>query len=417
LYFVFSHLDLDRPAIGHRIACIDREIENRQLQLIGVDPGRRQSFRQIKPQRDAWSQRALQQIAHALDQPAQIDRHHAQILLASERQQALGQRSASLCALQRAIDQPMQARIVRQALAQQVEITHHRHQQIVEVVRNTAGQLSNGLHFLCLPQLLLRLFAGGDFLHQVGRALFDALLEGRGQFRQRGALGSQLLQQILTFNFRGLTRRDVGANSDQGFEAAIKTTHRARTYLHPMLRTIRPDHTVFDAVVAARLDGLFQGRGPSRPIVGMHGFQQVLVGKGFAGAPPEIGLAGIGSLQLVVGQMQFQRTKMTGAQRGLQQAFAFGKVLQNCTALILATPASDGRADDAHQRGRMKRAFEECDIAKQLPEPGCIRISLGTPALMCQQHDWKIRPGRLTTQPGDQPAQIRRLDRLVGDNG
>jgi hypothetical protein len=35
---------------------------------------------------------------------------------------------------------------------------------------------------------------------------------------------------------------------------------------------------------------------------------------------------------------------------------------------------------------------------------------------MCQQHDWKVRPGRLTIQPGYQSAQIRRLDRLVGDN-
>ena len=191
---MFSHLDLDRAAIRHRVARIDREIEDRQFELVGVDPRRRQSFRQIKPQRDARPQRALEQIAHALDQRAQIDRHRAQILLARERQQALGQRSAALGALQRAIDQPMQARIVGQALAQQIEITHHRHQQIVEVMRDAAGELADRLHLLCLPQLLLRLFAGGDFLHQVGGALLDALLEGRGQFRQRRALGSQLLR-------------------------------------------------------------------------------------------------------------------------------------------------------------------------------------------------------------------------------
>jgi hypothetical protein len=149
----------------------------------------------------------------------------------------------------------------------------------------------------------------------------------------------------------------------------------------------------------------------------MHGIQQVLIGEGFAGAPAEIGLAGIRRLQLEVRQMQFQSAKVAGAQRGLQQAFAFGKVLQDRTALILATPASDGRADDAHQRGRMKRAFEKCDVAKQLPEPGGIGISLGTPALMCQQHDWKIRPRRLAVQPGYQSAQICRLDRLVGDDG
>ena len=62
------------------------------------------------------------------DQRAQIDRHRAQILLAREGQQALGQRGAALGALQRAVDQPVQARIVGQALAQQIEIAHHRHQ-------------------------------------------------------------------------------------------------------------------------------------------------------------------------------------------------------------------------------------------------------------------------------------------------
>jgi hypothetical protein len=153
----------------------------------------------------------------------------------------------------------LQARIVRQALAQQVEIAHHGHQQIVEVVRDAAGELPDRLHFLCLPQLLLRLFAGGDFLHQVGRALLDALLEGRGQFCQRRALGGQLLQQILAFNFRGLARRDVGANANQGSEAAIGAAHRTGTYVHPMLRTVRPDHTVFDAVVACLCSGPVSG--------------------------------------------------------------------------------------------------------------------------------------------------------------
>src|SRR5688572_20416542 len=36
---------------------------------------------------------------------------------------------------------------------------------------------------------------------------------------------------------------------------------------------------------------------------------------------------------------------------------------------------------------------------------------------MRQQHDWEIRPGRLTVQPVYQSAQIRCYNRLVGDNG
>ena len=117
-----------------------------------------------------------------------------------------------------------------QALAQQIEIAHHRHQQIVEIVRDAAGELADGLHLLRLPQLLLRLFAGGDFLHQIGGALLDALLQGRGQFGQRRALGGQLRQQVLALDFGGLARGDIGANADQRLDAAVgRRTARART--------------------------------------------------------------------------------------------------------------------------------------------------------------------------------------------
>ena len=43
-------------------------------------------------------------------------------------------------------------------LPQQLEIADHRHQQIVEVVRDAAGELADHLHLLHLAQLLLRAF-------------------------------------------------------------------------------------------------------------------------------------------------------------------------------------------------------------------------------------------------------------------
>ena len=90
--------------------------------------------------------------------------------------------------------------------------------------------------------------------------------------------------------------------------------------------------------------------------------------------------------------MQFQRAEMAGVQRGLQQAFAFGEVLENRTGLVLAAPAPHRGPDDTDKRGRMKRTFDEGDVAQHLPEPHRIRIALGTAALMRQQHDRKIGP-------------------------
>src|ERR1700686_4105787 len=115
--------------------------------------------------------------------------------------------------------------------------------------------------------------------------------------------------------------------------------------------------------------------------------------------------------------MQFERAEMAGVQCGLQQAFAFGEIGENGAGLILAAPPPDRGTDDADQRGRMKRAFDEGDIAEHPPQPRGVRIALRAAALMRQQHERKVGPGWLTVEPGDEAAQIRSLDRLVGDDG
>ena len=90
--------------------------------------------------------------------------------------------------------------------------------------------------------------------------------------------------------------------------------------------------------------------------------------------------------------MQFQRAEMARIERGLQQPFAFGEILENGAGLILPAAAPDRRANDAHQRGRMERTFDEGDVTQDLPEPHSVGIALGTAALTGQQHDRKIRP-------------------------
>ena len=115
--------------------------------------------------------------------------------------------------------------------------------------------------------------------------------------------------------------------------------------------------------------------------------------------------------------MQLQRAEKAGVERRLQQIFACRQIGQDGPGLILTAPAANRGADDAHQRGRMKRPLQERDVAERLPEPRSIRIALWTATLMRQQHDRKIRPWRLIIEPGYQSTQIRGLDRLVGDNG
>ena len=90
--------------------------------------------------------------------------------------------------------------------------------------------------------------------------------------------------------------------------------------------------------------------------------------------------------------MQFQRAEMSGVQRRLQQIFAFRKVFEDRTGLILAAAGSHGRPDNADERGRVKGTLDKGDVAERLAKPRGVRISLGTAALMREQHDREIRP-------------------------
>ena len=126
--------------------------------------------------------------ASSLDRAAEqfrgIDRGGPQVLLARERQETLGERLAALGAFDRAVDQAQAVGVVGQPLAQQLEIAEHRRQQVVEVVRDAAGQLPDDLHLLRLTVRLLDLHAAVD----LG---LDALLQGLVQELQ-GLLGLPL---------------------------------------------------------------------------------------------------------------------------------------------------------------------------------------------------------------------------------
>ena len=58
-------------------------------------------------------------------------------------------------------------------LAQEVEVAEHGHQQIVEVMCHTAGELADHLHLLRLEQLSLGAFPLLDFGKHRGMRLFE----------------------------------------------------------------------------------------------------------------------------------------------------------------------------------------------------------------------------------------------------
>ena len=66
-------LDRELAAVRHGVARIDREVEHRDLQLVGIDMHAPQPARQHRLDRDLLAERAPQQVGHAGDQPVDVE--------------------------------------------------------------------------------------------------------------------------------------------------------------------------------------------------------------------------------------------------------------------------------------------------------------------------------------------------------
>src|SRR4051794_29590189 len=111
---------------------------------------------------------------------------------------------------------------------------------------------------------------------------------------------------------------------------------------------------------------------------------QVLIRERSLRIAPKRGLAGCRGFKEEAGQMQLPRTELPGRECGLQQAPAFGQIGKDCARLVLPAPAAHRGADDADERGWMKRPLEKRHVTQGLPDPRRVGITLWTAALMRQ---------------------------------
>ena len=80
-----------------------------------------------------------------------VDGDRLQRLAAGEGEQALDQHLGALGRLDRAVDQALLAIAADAPPLEQIETADDRSEQIVEIVRDAAGQLAHRLHLLALP--------------------------------------------------------------------------------------------------------------------------------------------------------------------------------------------------------------------------------------------------------------------------
>src|SRR5690349_11042651 len=146
--------------IWHRIASVDREIENDILQLISVHEGWPQSCCQYGFEDDRFPHCSPQQVRDAADDLVEIGPHRGERLAPGEGQQAMRELGGVIRALQRKLGglgerrktlDAYAARLgARKAALQSLEIADDYRKHIVEVMRNAAGQLADRFHLLRL---------------------------------------------------------------------------------------------------------------------------------------------------------------------------------------------------------------------------------------------------------------------------
>ena len=164
--------EAEHAAVGHGVARVDRKVEHCDLELGRVGHHRHHRLVERELLVDPRSKHVAQQRPHALDQRCDQRRAHLEPLDPAEREQLSGQPRAALGGGERIFGIALELRVVG-ALGDDVEPADDDRQQIVEVVRDAAGELAQRLHLLALAELLLRGLEVGDV------ARFEQQIEDR----------------------------------------------------------------------------------------------------------------------------------------------------------------------------------------------------------------------------------------------
>ena len=170
-------LDHQAAAVRHRVAGVDRQVDDHLLELAGVRSDAAEIGRRVRLQRDVLADDAPQHPFHVGDQPAEIDRRRLDHLLAAERQELACQRRRGLAGALHVGQRPVDGIDREHVVQHRLDVSEDDRQQVVEVVRHAAGQPAHRFHLLGLTQLFLQAFAQfarplalGDVVHHRGQA-------------------------------------------------------------------------------------------------------------------------------------------------------------------------------------------------------------------------------------------------------
>ena len=156
------HADRQPAFAVHGVAAVDGEIDQRGLELRDVGDREAIGIVDLDLDPDAAADQRADQLRDALDLRADIEHLRLQRLPAGKRQQLRGQLGGALHGFGDRVDVAAAPLLRQFAAAQEVGRGADDGQEIVEIVRDAAGELADRFHLLRLPQRFLALAALGD---------------------------------------------------------------------------------------------------------------------------------------------------------------------------------------------------------------------------------------------------------------
>ena len=145
-----------RPPFDMASRAFTARLSNADFKLVGIERDAPQAGAEHGLDRDRLAERAAQQLGHVAHQPVDVGELDLMRLLAREREQSRDQRGGALSGLLGRAHGALHARIAGRKPAQrEVGVADDRGQQIVEVVRDAAGEPADRFHLLRLAQRVL----------------------------------------------------------------------------------------------------------------------------------------------------------------------------------------------------------------------------------------------------------------------
>src|ERR1700730_9941682 len=153
LYFFTPDSNLEAASVRHRIACVPRDIQQREFQLVCVRLDCQRTRLELLGNLYLGPERASQHISHVRDELGDIHGLQLKVRAPCEDKQPLGQCSTSIEVCSGASKPRLDIEVIGRAPGKKFEVFRNAQQQIIDIMRDATGELAQAFELMQLLYL------------------------------------------------------------------------------------------------------------------------------------------------------------------------------------------------------------------------------------------------------------------------